>query len=370
VGDPGVDLVGQIPGGVDTLQRPSEFTAEVDGTEVAAFAVPVGVGEGATIVVVFGTSVDLVPWRDVVIRLLWALGLGVLLAAALAGSVSRFLGRRLEGLRRAASRLAGGDHTARVEVEGADEVTEVGVAFNEMAEQMEAARRREREFLVSVSHDLRTPLTTITGYAEAIGEERVGGSDLGRVADVLGRETRRLGRLVEDLMLLSRIEAREFSLRPEPVDLAAHLRGVAAGFRGRAEQAGITLDEDLAEMAPFTTDPDRVAQIVANLLENALRYTPDGGTVSLSAAPSGDGVRITVADTGPGIEAVDLDRIFERLYVAQRYRPVRPEGSGLGLAIVRELTLAMGGRAEVESEVGRGTAVSVVLPGAPPATPG
>jgi two-component system sensor histidine kinase BaeS len=316
--------------------------------------------------VVFGTDLDLVPWRDVAVRMLWALGLGVLLAAVLAGSLSRFLARRLEGLGSAARRLADGDHAARVTVEGDDEITQVAVAFNDMADQMEESRRREREFLVSVGHDLRTPLTTIGGYAEAMDEGVVPAEDLSRVADVLRRESDRLRRLVEDLMLLSRIEAREFTLRPEPVDLAGHLGGVVDSFRVRAEAAGVDLQCELPTLTRVTVDPDRVAQVVGNLLENALRYTPEGGRVTLTLAEVDGYVRISVADTGPGIDAADLPRIFERLYVAQRYRPVRPEGSGLGLSIVHQLTAAMGGHTEVESESGRGTTVSVVLPPAPP----
>ena len=140
---------------------------------MAAFALPVQVGNLGRVVVVIGTDLQLVAWPPVVARLLWALGLGVALAALLAVWLSRFLGRRLEGLSGASRRLAGGDLSARAPVEGGDEISEVAVAFNEMAGDLEEARRREREFLVSVGHDLRTPLTTIAGYAEALHEGKV-----------------------------------------------------------------------------------------------------------------------------------------------------------------------------------------------------
>jgi two-component system sensor histidine kinase VicK len=232
-----------------------------------------------------------------------------------------------------------------------------------MAEGLEGARRREREFLANISHDLRTPLTTIAGYAEAIHEGLVPEADLERVGSVIDRESNRLSRLVEDLMLLSRIEAREFTLRLETVDLTGHLRGIVDAYKGKAETGGISLVPDLALLPTTEVDPDRVAQIVGNLVDNALRYTPDGGTVTVALeALEGGMARIAVSDTGPGISQEDLPHIFERLYVAQRYRATRATGSGLGLSIVNELAEAMGGRAEVESEVGVGTTVSVTIP--------
>jgi signal transduction histidine kinase len=244
---------------------------------------------------------------------------------------------------------------------GTDEITDVAQAFNEMASKLEAAQTREREFLVSVSHDLRTPLTTIAGYAEAMQEGRVDESDLARVSSVLGIEAGRLRRLVEDLMLLARIEAREFTLRTESVDLAAHLKGALEGFRERADSAKVALEESIESVGMVEIDPDRVAQIVGNLLENALRYTPEAGRVTLRLERLPSGVRIAVTDTGPGIDAADLPHIFERLYVTARYRPVRPEGSGLGLSIVRELVDAMGGETAVVSSPGRGSEISVLL---------
>ncbi|MCU0280794.1 MAG: HAMP domain-containing histidine kinase [Acidimicrobiia bacterium] len=281
--------------------------------------------------------------------------------------LSRFLGRRLEGLSRASRRLAGGDLSARAPVEGGDEISEVAVAFNEMAGDLEGARRREREFLVSVGHDLRTPLTTIAGYAEALHEGKVNQDDLSGVGAVMNRETGRLSRLLEDLMTLSRLEAGEFALRPEAVDLAGHLGGSVEAYRGRAEAAGVSLEADLGEVPPALVDPDRIDQVVGNLVENALRYTPAGGTVRLSLQAEGALARISVVDTGPGIAAADLPHIFERLYVAQRYRAARPEGSGLGLAIVRELAEAMGGRVEVASVPDQGTTISALVPLRPPA---
>jgi len=365
----GVSVVGeeapvaaQIPGGAAALTERLQFEAGVDGEAVAAFALPVPIGPLGTVVVVIGTDLDLVPWPPVVVRVLWAVGLGVLLAALLAVWLSRFLGRRLEGLGAASRRIAEGDLGARVGVEGRDEIAQVGLAFNEMAGRLEGAQRREREFLASVGHDLRTPLTTISGYAEALEEGKVSTADLTRVSGVIHRESGRLSRLLEDLMVLSRLEAGEFSLRPEPVDLARHLGGSVEAYRRRAESAGVALETELGEVPEAVVDPDRIDQVVGNLVENALRYAPEGGSVRLTLSSSDGEARISVSDSGPGIEAADLPHIFERLYVARRYRPERPEGSGLGLAIVKELAEAMGGGAGVSSEPGRGTTIWVTVP--------
>jgi two-component system sensor histidine kinase BaeS len=361
-------LLDQAPVDINSVNRRVQFEAEVEGESVAAFLIPVRVG-ASTIVVAIGTNLEIVPWTDVLLRFAWAIGLGVVLAALLAVWVARFLARRLDRLRDASRQMAAGNLGVRIDIGPSDEVSEVEVSFNEMAEGVQQARRREREFLVAVSHDLRTPLTTIRGYTEALGEDRVAPGDLPRVAGVIHREVDRLGRLVEDLMLLSRIEAREFSLRPEVVDLAGHLSGVVEAFRGRAEAAGVALEAELGEVPEAMIDPDRIAQVVGNLLENALRYTPEAGTVRLGLKESDGYARITVEDDGSGIDPADLPHIFERLYVTGRYRPVRPEGSGLGLSIVKELVEAMAGSTEVESAPNRGTSVSVLVPLAPPPPP-
>ena len=360
LGDGG-ELITQVPGIAD-LADSFSFDAEVGGESVTAVAQPFRIGDRGSLVVVIGTSLELIPWSEVLLRFAWALALALLLAALLAGSFSRFAGRRLGELHDASRAVAAGNLTVRVPVDGGDELAEVAVAFNEMAAQLEAARRRERAFLVSVGHDLRTPLTTISGYAEAMQEGRIPPEDVERVARVLGTESDRLRRLVEDLMLLSRIEAPEFTLRPEPVDLAGHLEGVLEGFRGRAESARVQLASDVEEVGIVDVDPDRIAQVAGNLLENALRYTPEAGTVTLGLHRRGSRLVMDVADSGPGIDPADAPHVFERLYVATRYRPIRPEGSGLGLSIVRELVAAMGGDAEVVTAPGAGTAIRVSIP--------
>ena len=215
---------------------------------------------------------------------------------------------------------------------------------------------------MSVGHDLRTPLTTLQGYAEAIDAGDVDDEEMHRVGKVLHRQTDRLSRLVEDLMMLARLEAREFKLRPEIVELRAHVGGLVEGHRQKAAAMEVELITDLDEVGDVLVDPDRIDQILGNLIENALRYTPTGGSVTVHLQGDDEWVSLGVADTGGGIDAEDVPRVFDRLYVAQHYRPVRPEGSGLGLSIVKELTTALGGRVEFASAPGVGTTVTVQLP--------
>jgi two-component system sensor histidine kinase BaeS len=338
-----------------------QYDVTVGGIDTLALVRHVEFGQGGTVVVAIGSTADLVPWRDVALRLALGLGIGVVLAAVLARRLAASTGRRLDGLAGAARSLADGDLGARADTGGDDEVAQLAVAFNDMASRLEEGRAREQRFLMGVGHDLRTPLTTIKGYAEALAGGALGAEELPGIAASLESQSDRLARLVEDLMLLSRLEASEFTLRPEPVELAAHLREVAAAFEHRAAGAGLRIDTDLEDVGTVMLDPDRVAQVLNNLLENALRYTPEGGTITVRLERFTGGVRFSVTDTGPGILASDLPYVFDRLYVAERYRAVRPEGSGLGLNLVKALAEAMGGSAAVSAEPGRGTTVTIEL---------
>ena len=337
---------------------------EVNGEPVLAYvrAVPLSARAASTVLIGIGRSEPLLATNILVRPLLISLGIGVVLAVLLANWVARQVSRRLGRLEVASRALADGDFSVRAPEEGNDDLARLGRVFNEMVAQLDAGRKREQDFLMSVGHDLRTPLTTVRGYAEAIDAGDVAIDDMGRVGEVLHRQSDRLSRLVEDLMMLARLEAREFTLRPEPVDLTAHVEGLVDAHRPRAKQLRIDLVSDLAGVGVVAVDPDRVDQILSNLVDNALRYTPEGGTVTVVLEADRDSVALRVADTGPGIDPSDLPRVFDRLYVAQRYRPIREEGSGLGLAIVKELTTALGGSVDVVSSPGMGTTVTVALP--------
>jgi two-component system sensor histidine kinase BaeS len=193
-----------------------------------------------------------------------------------------------------------------------------------------------------VSHELRTPLTAIRGYAEALDEGVISPAT---AVSVIRTEAARLERLVADLINLARLNQQRFEIRPTTVDLAEIARESAARHAPRARELGVDLRLEQNGRAPATADPDRVLQAVSNLVENALRCTPPGGTVTLTAVPG----RLSVEDTGPGIEPEEVPHAFERFFLYRRYNGDRPVGTGLGLAIVRELAVAMGGDVDVTS---------------------
>jgi signal transduction histidine kinase len=268
----------------------------------------------------------------------FALWLGLAGLAALLGSlgVAYVLAKRLSTplgeLASSARALAKGEgRPAPPSDDDPAEVAEVKEAFANMATDLSSAREREKSFLLSVSHELRTPLTAVRGYGEALADGT--SSDARKAGTVVVRESQRLERLVGDLMDLARLESGEFSVHPVDVDIHGIAAGVAESLSKIAEDAGVLLRVDGSAGTRVNTDPDRVHQMVANLVENALRVTPKRGSVRIEVSP---GV-IAVIDSGPGIDARDLEHAFERFYLWRKYRGDRPVGSGLGLAIVGEL---------------------------------
>ena len=242
-----------------------------------------------------------------------------------------------------------------VPVEGARELALLAESFNEVAVALAKAREAEQAFLLSVSHELKTPLTAIRGYAEGLGE---GALPVEEAAATIVIESRRLERLVGDLLDLARMRKAEFSVRREPIDLSAIAQETLRRYEAQARDFGVTLEADGAAAAPATGDADRTLQIVSNLVENALRLTPAGGSVRIVAAPGS----IRVEDTGPGLRPEELGQAFERFYLYSRYGRERPVGSGLGLAIVKELAEGMGGSVAAESTPGELTVFTVRLP--------
>ncbi len=273
----------------------------------------------------------------------------VALATALAVVLGRRLGRPIHEARLATARIASGDLAARLPEptpDKTDEVSELARSINTMASTLERSKGLEQQFLMSVSHDLRTPLTSIRGYAEAITDGAT--KDPAWAAGVILTESRRLERLVGDLLDLAKLESRSFSLRMERLDLSLLANRAAEALRPEAADAGIEIVAVTGPAVPVFADGDRLGQVIANLVENAVKYARQ--RVAVTAASDGSSAVLWVDDDGPGIAPGDLAFVFERLYVA-RHEPARKEvGSGLGLAIVRELTLAMGGT--VAAEVG------------------
>jgi signal transduction histidine kinase len=220
-----------------------------------------------------------------------------------------------------------------------------------MAQSLEDGRARERHLLLAVSHDLRTPLTSIRGFAEAIQDGAI--EDSGQAADVIIAESRRLERLVGDLLDLTKLEARQMSITMRPTDAREVVTTTAEGFRLTAAKNGLDLAVELppeGALAPVAADPDRLAQLLANLLENAITYARATVTISATNEAAGCCV-ISIENDGPRIAEGDLVRVFERFYRADRGAN-RKMGSGLGLAIVAELAAAMGGAVRAESPLG------------------
>ncbi len=358
------DLFGRIRSDPTALAPGQSLFTSTPGGElvmVSATSVPTR-NQDITLLVALAREAPVVKVSDLS-RGLVVVVVGLLvLSAALARWLSSQIASRLEPLSDASRRLAAGDLSVRVPALGDPDMDGLGDAFNDMATEIEATRVREREFLLGVGHDLRTPLTTIAGYSEALETEALDPEDVARIGGVLGVQSRQLGRLIEDLTLLARLDQPEFSLRHEPVDVAAHVSEIVAGFQRSAEKAGVRLSF-VGEAGPrIVTDPDRLGQITQNLIENALRYTPEAGSVWVGVGVDAGSLTVSVADSGVGIDRDDLPHIFDRHYVG-RQRLVRNEGSGLGLSIVRGLAERLGGSVAAESQPGEGTTIRVTFPG-------
>ncbi len=286
--------------------------------------------------------------------------IAALVTAALAALIAFLLARAIaRPVRRVAEATRGLANSSTppplVPVEGPRELALLAESFNEVAVQLAKAREAEQAFLLSVSHELKTPLTAIRGYAEGLGE---GVLPADEAAETIVRESQRLERLVGDLLDLARIRKAEFSFRREPIDLRAIAQEARRRYESQAREFGVVLEVEGPAEAPALGDADRTLQIVSNLVENALRLAPAGGSVRIRARPG----ELQIEDTGPGLQAEELERAFERFYLYSRYGRERPVGSGLGLAIVKELAEGMDGSVEAQSSPGRLTVFTVRLP--------
>jgi two-component system OmpR family sensor kinase len=297
-------------------------------------------------------------WWPFLQGLLLASLVGLALAALGSFLSARAIARPVRRVVEATRILAGGSPPAPVPVEGSAELASLAASFNEMAAQLEQARHAERAFLLSVSHELKTPLTAIRGYAEGLEE---GAFPPAEAAATIREEARRLERLVRDLLELARMSRSEFTVHRQALDLAELAREVVRRHEAEARGCGVELEALAEGHAPAEGDPDRVLQVLSNLVENAIRSTPPGGRVLVRAQAG----LLRVEDTGVGLAPEDLPRAFERFYLYDRYDrnpDGRRLGSGLGLAIVKELVERMGGSAGVESRLGEGTVFTVRLP--------
>jgi signal transduction histidine kinase len=256
----------------------------------------------------------------------------------------------------AAESVEAGDYGVRVRVRGPREVRSLARAFNAMSERLETSEEQRKRLLADVTHELRTPLTIMQGNLEAM-LDGVYPSDASHLAPILD-ETRVLSRLVDDLRTLSLAEAGALALHREPTDVAQLIADSVASFRAQASGAGIDLVDTVAgALPPADVDPVRLREVLSNLLSNALRYTPRGGSVRVDATASDGVLRVSVRDSGPGIASDVLPHVFDRFYKSDESR-----GAGLGLAIAKSLVVAHGGEIEAHSALGQGTEMRFTIP--------
>lgn len=294
-----------------------------------------------------------------------------LLLAALAATVAGLLTsvllmreilRPLRQLAQSSQRLAAGHYDERVTVSASDELAAVATSFNSMAATLEQVEQKRVELIGTVAHELRTPLTGLEGYLQGLIDEVFPNDP--ETFTLMQNEVRRLRRLVDDLQSLSRVEAGSIDLRSEQFDLCTLVRQVVARIQPQiiAQNLDLNIDEACASL-DVLADPDRTAQVLLNLVGNAVRYTPEGGRIRVSIEPMGLMARVGVTDTGIGIPAENVPYVFERFYRVDRSRSRSSGGSGIGLTIALHLVRAMGGDLSVASDgPGQGSTFWFTLP--------
>ncbi len=289
--------------------------------------------------------------QSITVVLVIAICAGVLVAVVLAALIGRRLGRPLGAIGQAARRVAAGDYHARVPRGGPEELASLADSFNQMAASLEESERLRKELIANAAHELRTPLTNLKGYLEGLRDGVVLADDA--TFSSLSEEVERLVRLAASLDTLAEGDA---GIKPGlavTVDLAELARAAVEIAGPGFERAGIALDLDVPTRLDARGDPDALAQVLGNLLQNAMRYTPRGGQVVVRAVRRPVDALVSVVNTGDGIPATDLPHVFERFYRVDKSRDRAHGGTGIGLAIVQQLVESAGGRAGVESDGGR-----------------
>jgi signal transduction histidine kinase len=312
--------------------------------------------------------------------------LALVLAVLLSIWIARWIAAPLQRLEQATHQVSLGQFR-KIKLEGPREVQGVAQAFNDMGERVQASQRSQRDFVANVSHDLKTPLTSIQGFAQAILDGTADDPQSAKqAAQVIYDEAGRMHGMVLELLDLARMDAGTFSFERTPIDLCGLLKSVVTKFAPQARQAQVELRLDIVtqngDLPPLVADADRLNQVFSNLVDNALKYTPPGGLVTVRARPVEGWIEVEVTDNGPGIPPDELERIFERFYQTDKARSGgNRRGVGLGLAIAREIVQAHGGkiraynRAQVNSPAqagdttlaaGRGSVFVVSLPAVRP----
>jgi two-component system OmpR family sensor kinase len=331
------------------------------------FRLPVS-SSPATLILAVPRSQALTVWSDFGKPFLWAglvaLAVSIVIAIVMARSVYVPIRR----VTNAAEEITRGNYEQEVPVDGPREVKGLASSFNQMSRRVQQSQQMLRDFVADVSHELRSPLTSIKGFAQAMVDGTAKGKEAQlKAATVIEEESKRMMRLVEELLEFSRLESGQITMVKQPVDVKELLEQCYEIFLLRAEETGINLKIDLKTLPAVTGDIDRLEQVFSNLLDNALKHTPSGGDVSIKArAADTNSIEVSVQDTGPGIPAEQMRHIFERFYRADP--SAGKAGAGLGLAIARQIVLAHGGDIDARSKLGKGTEFIVRLPTSYPQT--
>jgi signal transduction histidine kinase len=313
--------------------------------------------------------------RDTVLLVAAGLVAGLIGALLLFAGLIATMRRPLEALVAAAGRLAGGDRSARVEVGGPAETATLGAAFNEMAAELELeASEREKldrmkdEFVLTASHELRSPLTSVQGFAELLMMDRESLTQRQvETVEIILDNCRHLVRLLNDLLDLARSDAGRLAIRPRPTRLAPLIEDVIRTMRAQTDLSDQTLHDQIDPNLPLVeVEPDRIRQILVNLITNSHEYSPERASIQVSVGVADAAVEINVTDNGPGIPPAQMEHIFERFVRGDAGLTQRVGGTGLGLAISKSLVELHGGTIGVDSEVGRGSTFTVRLPLAAP----
>ncbi len=314
-----------------------------------------------------------------VVNGIWRRSLGLVIFAGIVAVVLVFLGtlfaaqtlaRPLRTMTATAQAIAQGEYKRRATPAGPRELHALGLSFNHMVDTVLQQQQAERDLIANVSHELAAPLGLIRGYAEALSDNIIDDKEQRlRVLHTISTEATRLGRLSSDLLDLAMLETRQITIYSEAIPIAELLTALCERFMAQAQQGGVEMQLDLAPNLPaIVTDGLRLEQVLVNLINNALRYTLAGGTITLGASIQGKELCLVVADTGKGMPDDVLTRIWERFYQGDESRRRREEsrgsaGVGLGLAVCRNIVTLLGGRIGVESVVGQGTTFTILLPG-------
>jgi len=358
----GVARASVSPSVVRQLQsgRTVSGTTTLGGKDAVLVGIPTADGGGVVgvrkVADIAAGNAELIRW------LLVALAIGLAVATIAGVLLARLLGRPLTRLAGSARELAAGRRGVPIADEPVVEIEDIAQALRGLDTALSVSEDRQREFLLSVSHDIRTPLTAIRGYAEALADGLVAPEEVAQVGGTLSAESERLRRFLDDLLELARLEAEDFPLNPQRFDARETVERAVAAWTGAASRAGVLLRAEVpGEPVEVTADGMRLRQVVDALIENALRVTPEGAPIVVALEGS-NGILLAVRDGGPGLTAEDAAVAFERGALHERYREVRAVGTGLGLSIARRLVARLGGTITVGAAPEGGAAFVVSLP--------